>query len=177
MKCQSARYTVHHNILYQRLFTKPLLWCIPPSQVNSLLAEMQERICGGHLGPRTLVERVINPGYNWPTLREDARQYVKSCNTCQIFGCIPQLPSIEQTLVVAAWPFDMWSMDLMGKFPKARNGYEFLVLAVDYFSKWIEARALTHRTEESVIKFFHESILCRFGVPRAVVTNHGNGEA
>lgn len=64
-------------------------------------------------------------------------------------------------------------MDLIGKFPKARNGFEYLVVAVDYFSKWIEAKPLVHPTKENVLNFFHDSVLCRFGVPRAVVTDHG----
>lgn len=63
----------------------------------------------------------------------------------------------------------MWGMDLMGKFLKARNGFEYLVVAVDYFSKWNEAKPLVHPTEENVLNFFHDPVLCRFGVLCAVV--------
>lgn len=56
---------------------------------------------------------------------------------------------------------------------KDRSGFEYLVVAVDYFSKWIEAKPLANPTEENVIKLFRDSILYRFGVPRAVVTDHG----
>lgn len=134
---------------------------------------MHEGICGRNLGARSLMERVINQGFYWPTLREDAKAYVKSCNKCQVFENVPQLPSIEQMPVVATWPFDMWGMDLMGRFSKARNGYEYLVVAVGYFSKWIEAKLLASSTDENVSNFLRDYILCQFGVMRAVVTDHG----
>lgn len=61
----------------------------------------------------------------------------------------------------------------MERFPKMQNVYEYLVVAVDYFSRWIEAKPLTNPTEENVSKFFLDNILCLFGFPRAVITNHG----
>ena len=61
----------------------------------------------------------------------------------------------------------------MEKFPTARGGLEYLVVAVDYFSKWIEEKLLAKSTEENVLNFFSDQILCRYGVPRAVVTDHG----
>lgn len=76
---------------------------------------MYEGIYGRHPGARSLAKRVINQVFYWPTLQEDAKIYVKSCNTCQILRNSPQLPLIEQTPMVAAWPFDMWGMDLMGR--------------------------------------------------------------
>lgn len=66
----------------------------------------------------------------------------------------------------------MWGIDLMGKFLKSRNGYEYLVVAVDYFSKWIEVKPLANPIEENTLKFFHDFVLCRYGVPQAVVTDH-----
>lgn len=141
--------------------------------VSAILSELHEGVCGGHPGARSLFERVINQGYYWPTLRRDAQDFVKKCHNCQIYGDVPHLPSIEQTSVVTSWSFDMWGNDLMGKFPRAKSGFEYLVVVVDYFSKWIEDKPLVHPTEDNVHSFFHDYVLCRFGVPRAIVPDHG----
>lgn len=67
----------------------------------------------------------------------------------------------------------MWGIDLMGKFPKSRNRLEYLIVVVDYFSRWIEAKPLANPTEENTLNFFHDFVLCRYRVPRAVVIDHG----
>lgn len=104
---QSARYLIHDGLLYRRSFTKSLLRCIPPDITRAVLEELHEGVCGGHPGARALAERIIHQGYYWPTLRHDAEQFVKRCKSCQKFSSIPRLPSLEQTPVVATWPFDM----------------------------------------------------------------------
>lgn len=140
--------------------------------VTAVLEELHEGVCGGHPGAKTLSERVINQGYFWPTLRKDAQDFVRKCYSCQIYGDVPRLPSIGQTSLVTSLPFYMCGIDLMGKFPREKGSFEYLVVAVDYVSKWIEAKPLVHSTENNVFNFFHDYILCRFGVPRAVVSNH-----
>lgn len=61
----------------------------------------------------------------------------------------------------------------MEKFPKSRNRYEYLVVAVDYFSKWIEAKPLANPTKENTLNFFCDFVLCRYGVPQVVLTDYG----
>lgn len=92
---------------------------------------------------------VINEGYYWITLRKDAERYVKHCEVCKKFGKIPQLPFFPLALVLAVWPFDMWGIDLMKKFSKFRGGNEYLVVTVDYFSKWIESKSLATPKEKT----------------------------
>lgn len=103
--------------------------------MSELLPEMNEGVYGGHPKARTLAERIINLGFYWPIQRKDVKTYVKSYDTFKIFWNIPQLSSIEQIPIVVTWPFDMWGMDLIRKFPKTQNGYEYLIVRVDYFSK------------------------------------------
>lgn len=61
------------------------------------------------------------------TLNKDVENYVKYCDTCQKFDKVPHLPSVPQTTVLAVWPFDMWGIDLMSKFPKARGNHEYFL--------------------------------------------------
>lgn len=106
-----------------------------PNLTQAILEELHEGVCGGHPRSRLLSEKVINQRYYWMTLRKDAEKYVKHCEVCQKFGKIPRLPSILQTPVLAALPFNMWEIDLMEKSPKSRGNNEYLIVAVDYFSK------------------------------------------
>ncbi|KAL0399747.1 UNVERIFIED_CONTAM: hypothetical protein Sradi_2318000 [Sesamum radiatum] len=70
-------------------------------------------------------------------------------------------------------PFDQWGMDLIGKLPRATGQREYLIVAVDYFSKWVEAEPLSKISEKEIIKFVWRNIICRFGIPRAFVTDNG----
>ncbi|KAL0281762.1 UNVERIFIED_CONTAM: hypothetical protein Sradi_7289300 [Sesamum radiatum] len=64
-------------------------------------------------------------------------------------------------------------MDLIGKLPRATGQREYLIVAVDYFSKWVEAEPLSKISEKEIIKFVWRNIICRFGIPRAFVTDNG----
>ena len=71
-------------------------------------------------------------------------------------------------------PFFMWGMDLVGPLPKCSGQKQFLIVAIDYFTKWVEAKPLARIREIEVIHFFMEYIVFRFGVPRIIVTDNGS---
>ena len=71
-------------------------------------------------------------------------------------------------------PFFMWGMDLVGPLPKCQGQKQFLIVAIDYFTKWVEAKPLARIREKDVTQFFMEFIVFRFGVPRIVVTDNGS---
>jgi transposase InsO family protein len=75
--------------------------------------------------------------------------------------------------VSAAWPFQKWGVDIVGPFPEAAGRLKFLIVAVDYFTKWVEAKPLATITAANVKKFLWEHIICRFGVPLYLVSNNG----
>ena len=68
--------------------------------------------------------------------------------------------------------FDCWGIDFMGPFPKS-NGYEYILVAVDYVSKWVEAIPTKTTTTKVVLEFIRDHILTRFGVPRAIISDKG----
>ena len=72
----------------------------------------------------------------------------------------------------APWPFYTWGVDILGPFPQARHQYKFLIVAVDYFTKWIEAEAVATITASRVKSFYWKNIICRFGVPYAIVSDN-----
>ncbi|GJW88095.1 reverse transcriptase domain-containing protein [Tanacetum coccineum] len=95
-----------------------------------------------HSGPRSVVARALRSGYYWPTMHRDARDMIKKCNDCQVHRPIPRQPQQELTPITSPWPFHKWGIDIAGPFPVAAGGLKFLIVAIDYFTKWIEAKAV-----------------------------------
>ena len=82
-------------------------------------------------------------------------------------------PSQPIQLIPPAWPLQRWGMDLVGPLPTAQGNYKYAVVAVEYFTKWIEAKPLVNITSEAVRKFFWQNIICRFGVPKELTVDNG----
>nr|GFC93988.1 reverse transcriptase domain-containing protein [Tanacetum cinerariifolium] len=105
--------------------------------------------------------------YFWdhPFLFKDAHELVKHCDSCQRQGKISQRDEMPQNAIQICEIFDVWGIDFMGPFPSSR-GNKYILVAVDYLSKWIEAKALPTNDACVVCKFL-KSLFARFGAPRA----------
>nr|KYP52767.1 Gypsy retrotransposon integrase-like protein 1 [Cajanus cajan] len=164
LRAQAARYSVVNGELYRRGFSTPLLKCIDSTQANYVLREIHEGICGSHSGGRTLAAKVLRVGYYWPTLRTDCAEFVKRCMQCQRHGNIIHASAEELHSISAPWPFALWGMDILGPFPLAKGQCKFFLVAIDYFTKWIEAEPLGTITAGMVQKFLWKNIVTRFEV-------------
>ncbi|XP_073137054.1 uncharacterized protein [Henckelia pumila] len=170
---QADRFAILGGSLYRRSYQGPLLKCLGEGETEYVLREVQEGCCGNHGGSMSLVRRVLLSGYWWPTMQADASKISRSCEGCQRFGNIQHSPASNLNPIWASCPFDQWGLDIVGPFPLARAQKKFLLVAVDYFSKWVEAEPLAKITEAEVMKFLWKSIVCRFGLPRKLVSDNG----
>ena len=75
--------------------------------------------------------------------------------------------------IYSPWPFVQWGIDIMGPFPLGKKKLKFLIVVVDYFTKWVEAEPVTMITDAKVTSFVWKNIICRFGVPYAIISNNG----
>ena len=75
-------------------------------------------------------------------MQTNAKAYVKMCDKCQRYNNIPRQPSEYLTPIVALWPFTQWGLDILGPFPMGMRQMKFLVVGIDYFTKWVEAEPL-----------------------------------
>ncbi|XP_038699702.1 uncharacterized protein LOC119997000 [Tripterygium wilfordii] len=170
---KAARYAVHDGQLYKRSYSSPLLRCVDSVQAQYVLAELHEGECGNHSGARSLTHRALTTGYYWPTMRSDAIDYVRRCDKCQRFAQIPHMPPERLTPIAAPWPFMKWGMDIVGPLPKASGQRQYFLAMTDYFTKWIEAESYSLIKDLDVKKFVWKNIICRFGVPKEIVTDNG----
>ncbi|KAK2998485.1 hypothetical protein RJ639_023954 [Escallonia herrerae] len=161
------------GILYKKSFSLPYLRCLRPSESLYALQEVHEGICGQHLGGRTLAQKILRQGYYWPTMQKDAIEFTRRCDQCQKFAPLSHTPVAPLTSIVSPIPFAVWGMDLLGPFPMASRQRRFVIVAIDYFTKWTEAESLATITSAKCEDFFWKNIICRFGVPRALVVDNG----
>ncbi|GKU98082.1 hypothetical protein SLEP1_g11132 [Rubroshorea leprosula] len=173
LRKKASRYTLVDGVLYKRSFSLPLLWCLNPYEAEYALRDVHEGVCGSHVGARTLAHKVLRQGYYWPNMHKDATYFVQKCPKCQFFAHLTHQPAEELTNMVAPWPFAQWGLDLLGPFVKGVGGVTHLVVGVDYFTKWVEARPLSSLTSKKVEDFVFSSIICRYGIPNQIVADNG----
>ncbi|GKV02599.1 hypothetical protein SLEP1_g15017 [Rubroshorea leprosula] len=135
--------------------------------------EVHEGVCGSHMGARTLAHKVLRQGYYWPNMYKDATQFIQRCQKCQFFAHLIHQPAEELTTLMAPWPFAQWGLDLLGPFVKGVGCVTHLIVGVDYFTKWVEARALSSLTSKKVEDFVFSSIICRYGIPNQIIADNG----
>ncbi|XP_020206374.1 uncharacterized protein LOC109791485 [Cajanus cajan] len=173
LRTQAARYSVVSGEFYRRGFSTPLLKCLDSTQADYVLREVHEGICGSHSGGRTLAAKVLRAGYYWPTLKTDCAEFVKRCVQCQRHGNIIHASAEELHSISAPLPFALWGLDILGPFPLAKGQCKFLLVTIDYFTKWIEAEPLATITASMVQKFLWKNIVTRFGIPYAIIMDNG----
>ncbi|XP_024044385.1 uncharacterized protein LOC112100156 [Citrus clementina] len=138
IRAQASRYTMIDGVLYRRGYTLPFLRCLDDDDADYVLREVHEGICGNHSGGRSLAHKVLRQGYFWPTMHQDAQRKTRSCASCQSFANFSNQPPEKLTSMASPWPFAQWGIDLIGPLPKGRGAATHAIVAIDYFTKWIE---------------------------------------
>jgi len=172
IKKSSTRYTLIDGELFRHGFTHPILTCVS-GECTRIMSELHERICGSHVWGRSLASKVINAGFYWPTVREDCVRYAQRCKQCQMHADWHKAPPEELRSIYSPWPFHTWGIDILGPFPLAIRQMKYLIVAIEYFTKWIEAEPVAQITAHKVQHFVWKNIVCRFGVPRRLVSDNG----
>ncbi|KAM2868255.1 hypothetical protein FF1_016347 [Malus domestica] len=115
----------------------------------------------------------FSPRYYWPTLHQDAIRISSLCDKCQRYATIPHFPPEPLTSMISPWPFAQWGLDLIGTMPVWKGKVRYTIVAVDYFTKCSEVKPLATITEAKIENFVWKNILCKFGIPNAIVSNNG----
>ena len=97
-----------------------------------------------------MASRILRTGYYWPKLKEDCVRFAQRCKQCQLHADWHKAPSEELRSIHSPWPFRTWGIDILGPFPLAIRQMKFLVVAIEYFTKWVEAEPVAHITAQKV---------------------------
>nr|GEZ62248.1 reverse transcriptase domain-containing protein [Tanacetum cinerariifolium] len=124
---------------------------------------------GGNYSANYTAKKIFDSGFYWPTIYKDAFELVKNCDSCQRQGKISQRDEMPQNVIQVCEIFDVWGIDFIGPFLNSK-GNKYILVAVDYLSKWVEAKALPTNDARVVVKFL-KSLLSRFGTPKAIISD------
>nr|CAH67666.1 H0315F07.4 [Oryza sativa]CAH67728.1 H0613A10.11 [Oryza sativa] len=161
------------NNLYKKAPNGVLLKCVSSYDGRHLLLDIHEGICGSHATGRTLVGKAFRQGFFWPTALKDACDMVQRCEAYQFHSKHTKLSAQALQTIPLTWPFSCWGLDILGPFPRGQGGYRFLFVAIDKFTKWIEAVPTGEIKADNAIKFI-KGIFCRYGLPHRIITDNGS---
>ncbi|GJS29620.1 reverse transcriptase domain-containing protein [Tanacetum coccineum] len=128
--------------LFRICSDKVIRQCVYGQEAVDILTACHNGPTGGHHGANYTAKKVFNSGFYWPTIYRDAYDLVTRCDTCQRQGKISQRDKMPQNAIQVCESFDIWGIDFMGPFPSLR-GNNYILVLVDYLSKWVEAKALS----------------------------------
>ncbi|XP_056685754.1 uncharacterized protein [Spinacia oleracea] len=173
LKYDARRYSWDEPTLLRRCPDGLLRRCVPDEEFPSVLRMCHSSPCGGHMGGDRTASKILQCMLWWPTLFRDAWAFVKSCDRCQRTGNISKRHEMPQNPILELEVLDVWGIDFMGPFPSS-YGNLYILVAVDYVSKWAEAIASPTNDHKVVINLFKKIIFSRFGVPRALIRYGGS---
>ncbi|MCO5604823.1 hypothetical protein L7F22_058996 [Adiantum nelumboides] len=169
---KASSYLFLEGALYQREKDQVCRRIPTVEEIPSILEGLHEEACGGHFAQEFTAKKILLSGYVWPSLHIDVQHWCKSCHNCQVNGNKHLLHGPRQ-LVLANGPFEKWGIDAMGPLPRTKNGKLYILVAIDYMTRWVEAQSVTRVNEKTVSRFVYTHICCRFGTPLEIVSDNG----
>ncbi|XP_019096531.1 PREDICTED: uncharacterized protein LOC109130895 [Camelina sativa] len=167
------RYYWDEPYLYKHCSDGVYRRCLAEIEVPDVLFHCHGSDYAGHFATFKTVSKVLQAGFWWPTMFKDAHEFVSRCDACQRKGQISKRNEMPQNFILEVEVFDCWGIDFMGPFPSSyMNSY--ILVVVDYVSKWVAAIACPKNDSAVVLKLFKTIIFPRFGVPRIVISDGGN---
>jgi transposase InsO family protein len=170
--CRATAYTIINGSLYKRSTNGVFLRCVSPAEGQQILKDMHEEECGHHASSRTLVAKDFRHGFVWLMASTDAKKIVDYCIGCQKYKSQPLLLATALKTIPITWPFVVWGIDMGGPFKRARGLFTHLLVAVDKFTKWVEAKPIRKLDADTATKFLQE-IIHRYGYPHSIITDNG----
>ncbi|KAK6130833.1 hypothetical protein DH2020_035422 [Rehmannia glutinosa] len=172
VQARAMRFCIVGDLLYKRTFEGPMLRCLSEEEGRYVLREIHEGACGAHGESRALARKTTRAGYFWPKIKEEAEILVKTCEKCQKHSSLIHHHRAAGVMS-SPHPFSKWGIDIVGPFPVATGQRKFLIVVVDYFSKWVEAEPVAKIAEQNMIDFIWKNVISRYGWPRDLVSDNG----
>jgi hypothetical protein len=172
MQQRAKAYQINNNELYKTSITGSLLHYLRKSECQELLPKIHVGVYGGHIGARVLVAKVHRQGFYWPAVIDDAAKLVATCETYQHFCQWSKALAHPSQLITSSWSLQWWGIDIVSKLTTAQGNNTFVIVAVEYFTKWVEAKPVTNIRFATIKKFFWQNIICRFGVLREITVDN-----
>ncbi|KII65250.1 hypothetical protein RF11_14426 [Thelohanellus kitauei] len=143
-----------------------------PTHLKGDIFELAHTQCLSCLGTHKTVE-FIKDRYNWKNLNKDISFWVSKCDGCNRNKAKNYAPKALLQPFDSTKPYSRWHLDFTERLPISKDGNRFIIVALDAFTKWVQAKPVVNQTDESVANFLLDNIVCRFGLPEQVHTDMG----
>ena len=170
LRTNSRFYIWDDPLLFKRGAYMIIRRCVPESEQGKILQECHASPYGRHFTGDKTAHKILQSGFYWPTIFNDCFEWVKLCDQCQRMGNINKRHEIPVHGILVVQLFDVWGIDFMGPFPSS-FGNMYILLVVDYVSKWVEATACPKNDANTVVGFLQRNILSRFGTPKTIISD------
>ena len=169
---KTKQFILKGTLLYKidKRQTNNFLKVIRKQEMEALLYMMHNDPTAGHFAVDIMFEKIRNRFY-WPQMYEDIKAYVRSCDSCQRRGKSKRNEPLHP--IPVGEPFYQIGIDIVGPLPRSKKGKRYIVVAIDYLTKWPKAKALSQATAEQVAQFIYEDIICRHGCPMKILSDRG----
>lgn len=158
------------SILYKKKKDNRLL-VIPRHKMTSIINLAHDHHLSGHMGVESTHFR-LQPSHWWPGMRQDIKTYVQQCDICQKQRGNKERDSASSATILPK-PFHHIGIDVMGPLPRTLTGRRYIILAIDFFTKWPEAMAVDDADAQNIVRFLHEHVVSRHGVPAEITSDRG----
>ena len=148
------------------------LLCVPPPLVKDVIVNCHEATTAGHLGEKRTLDK-IRLRYFWPKMSKQVIQHVRSCVECQMRKRTLERPAGFLTSINSNRPFERIGIDLIGPFPRSTTMNKHIIVAVDYFTKWVVVKAVPRATTAELVEFFVRKIVLQHGAPTFLISDRG----
>jgi hypothetical protein len=149
--------------LYKKSITGVLQRCVTPQEGQEILKDIHVGVCGHHASSRAIAAKAFHVGFYWFMAIEDAKDIVQSCEACQRFACRPHTPAAELQPIPLFSPFAQWGLDMVGKLHKSwPGGHVYMLVAVDKFTKWVEAAPVTIQDSTAASNFIKSIVVSEY---------------
>ena len=156
----------------QQILGEKHLLVIPKTRQQKLLQWAHDHPTAGHGGQQKTLFRLSTRVF-WESMRKDIFTYIKACAACQQFKYNNTPTSSPMQIHSVNEPWHTIGIDIMGPFPPTTRNKRFLLVVVDYFTRWIEVFALRSTTSGDIADILNNEVFSRFGLPRYMVSDNG----
>ena len=169
----AQHYLIVGDTLYHRGVDTVLRRCVIHEEAEKIMNDCHSGACGGHLSRLAIAQKILCARYFWPTIFKDCISAIKKCHPYHIFSRKMRAHPAPLHPIVTIGPFAKWGIDFTTCNPLSTAGHHYIIVAMDYFTKWAEAMPTYNNDAKIATLFLFNHIIARFGIPKSIVTDHG----
>ncbi|MCO5603370.1 hypothetical protein L7F22_057520 [Adiantum nelumboides] len=171
---EAEDYVLIEDNLYRSGKDDQLRMCATEEEYVPILQQAHSGQAGGHFFAEKMARSILYAGIWWPTLFMDAEEFIKRCDDCQRMKTPRGTDDMPLRPMMGARAFAKWGIDFVGPCPPAYKSHaQCIIVATDYLTKWVEAKATTKNDAKTTAQFLYENIFTRYGLPIEIVSDRG----